>query len=203
MIELAHKIIREQIAKFNGGYKSPEEIDNAIYRSILDFYNLLFAPKINSQELSRYVKEQVCNISGSNQFSLNPDYSRHIIIKSNYEGGVHEGEILEEREYLDRINSVILEPDLKHPIARIKGAIIEFYPNDAGNYILSYYRSPIKPKFNYTISGGRNINFTPSGSIELDINQNSLNNVLVGALGYLGVSLEKESLLLEKQVSGN
>tara|TARA_R110000772_G_scaffold261411_1_gene379871 strand:- start:72 stop:683 length:612 start_codon:yes stop_codon:yes gene_type:complete len=203
VIELAHKIIREQIRKYRAGYKSPEEIDNALYRSLIDFYNLLFMPKINSQELSRYIKEQVCNISSTNSFSLAPDFNKPIIIKSNYVGNVYEGEILEEREYLDRINSAILTPDLEFPIARILNGNIEFFPSDAGNYIFSYYRSPVKPKFNYTVPDGRNVVYTSVGSIDLDINPNSINNVIVGSLGYLGISLKEDSLLLEKQVSGN
>jgi len=203
VVELAHKIIREQIRKYSGGYKSPEEIDNALYRGLMDFYNSLFFPKINSQELSRYLKEQVCNISSSNIFSINPDFNKPVIIKSVVGANTYEGDILEEREYLDRVNSVILTPDLEHPIARIKGNEIEFHPSDAGNFIFSYYRSPIAPVYAYTTPGGRNIVYNPVGSVDLDVNPNSLNGVVVGALGYLGISLKEEGLLLEKQVSGN
>lgn len=203
MIELAHEIIKEQIRKYSGGYKSPGEIDNALYRGLMDFYNGLFFPKINSQELSRYLKEQVCNISTSNVFSLNPDFNKPSIIKSVVGANIYEGDILEEREYLDRLNSSILTPDLEHPIARIKGNEIEFFPSDEGNFILSYYRSPVEPVFAYTVSGGRNITYNPIGSVDLDINPNSLNGVVSGALGYLGISLKEEGLLLEKQLSGN
>lgn len=203
MIDLVHSMVREQIRKYSGGYKSPGEIDNALYRALMDFYNSLFFPKINSQELSRYLKEQVCNISSSNAFSLNPDFSKPSIIKSVVGANIYEGDVLEEREYLDRLNSSILTPDLEHPIARIKENEIEFFPSDAGNFILSYYRSPVKPIFNYTITGGRNIVYDPAGSVDLDVNPNSINNVITGALGYLGISLKEESLLLEKQVSGN
>jgi len=203
MIELAHEIIKEQIRKYSGAYKAPGEIDNALYRGLMDFYNGLFFPKINSQELSRYLKEQVCNISSTNIFSLNADFNKPVIIKSVVGANTYEGVILEEREYLDRVNSVILTPDLQYPIARIIGNNIEFYPKDAGNFILSYYRSPIVPIYAYTVSGGRNITYNPVGSVDLDVNPNSLNNVTVGALGYLGISLKEESLLLEKQVSGN
>lgn len=203
MIELVHSIIREQIRKYSGGYKSPGEIDNALYRALMDFYNSLFFPKINSQELSFYLKEQVCNISTTNIFAMNADFNKPVIIKSVVGANTYEGDILEEREYLDRINSVILTPNLEHPIARIIGGNIEFHPSDAGNFIFSYYRSPVKPIFNYTITGGRTIVFEPAGSVNLDVNQNSINGVIIGALGYLGISLKEEGLLLEKQVSGN
>lgn len=204
MIEIAHSIIREQIRKFNGGYKSPEEIDNALYRSEIDLYNSFFYPLINKEEASFYLKEQSCNISSSNVFDLNADYSRYAIIKSLVGSNIYEGPVLEENEYLDRVNSLILAPDLENPIARIVGKKIEFYPSDAGNFVLSYYRSPSVPKYGYNVAGnGRDITYDAGTSTDLDIRESSLNTVIVRALGYLGISLEKESLLIEKQVSGN
>ncbi len=204
MIQLAHKIIREQMRKYRAGYKTPEEIDNALYRGLMDFYNNLFTSRANSQQLTRYVKEQACNITSTNQFALNTDYNRPIIIKSLVGQSQHEGDILAENEWLDRLNSVMLAPDLEHPIARIIGTNIQFFPSDAGNFVLVYYRSPVAPVFAYTVAGnGRDITYNPTGSVDVDVNQNSLSNVIVNALGYLGVSLKDESLLLDKQINGN
>lgn len=204
MIQLAHTIIREQLRKYKAGYKSPTEIDNALYRGLLDFYNSLFSAN-DSQQLSRYVKEQVCNISSTNVFAIGADFNRPIIIKSIVGALQYEGEILAENEWLDRLNSVILEPDLQHPIARITGISnttqnIEFYPSDAGNFVLVYYRSPTKPVYNYTVAvNGRDITFNPTGSVDLDVHVNSINNVIVRAIAYLGISLKDESSLLERQ----
>jgi len=204
MVQLAHTIIREQIRKYKAGYKSPAEIDNALYRGLLDFYNSLFLSGSDSQPLSWYLTELACNISGSNSFDLPANYGRPAAIYSTVSSVRKEGDILSENEYLDRSESLIIPPTLSRPIARIIGKKIEFYPSDAGNYTLSYYRVPIKPIFNYTVAiNGRDISYNPTGSVDVDVNNSSLNNVIVIAMGYLGVSLRDESLLLEKQLNGN
>jgi hypothetical protein len=204
MIQLAHSIIREQIRKYKAGYKSPGEIDNALYRGLLDFYNSLDKSDRDSQQLSWYLFEMPCNISGSNSFTLPATYGSPAAIYSIVSGARKEGDILAENEYLDRIQSLIIPPTLTRPVARIIGKQIEFYPSDAGNFVFSYYRAPVEPVWNYTVAAnGRDLIYNPTGSIELDVNPPSLNNVIVRAMGYLGVSLKDESLLLERQINGN
>lgn len=204
MVQLAHSIIREQIRKYRAGYKSPGEIDHALYRGLLDFYNSLFNSGNDSQPLSWYLVELPCNISGSNSFNLPVNYGRSAAIYSVVSSIRKEGDILAENEYLDRMQSLIIPPTLSNPVARIIGKKIEFYPSDSGNYILSYYRSPLSPVFNYTVAvNGRDIVYNPTGSVDVDVNLPSLNNVIVRALGYLGISLNDQELLLEKQLNGN
>lgn len=203
MIDLAHNIIREQIRKYRAAYKTPEEIDNALYRGLIDFYNGLFKSQQNSQQVSRYLKEQTCNVTSTNVFALNSDFNRPVTINSTVSGQIYEGEILAENEWLDRKNSFILAPTLQQPIARIVGTNIEFYPADAGNYKLVYYRSPVQPKYNYTVAvNGRDITYNPSGSVDVDVNPSALNDVIVRALGYLGVSLNDQGLIVERQLNG-
>lgn len=203
MIDLTHKIVREQIRKYRAAYKTPEEIDNALYRGLIDFYNGLFKSKQNSQQLSRYVTEQTCNITTSNVFTLNSDFNKPISITSTVSGQVYEGEILSENEWLDRKNSFILPPTSQQPIARIKGTSIEFYPSDSGNYKLVYYRSPVQPKFNYTVAAnGRDVTYNATNSVNVDVNPSALNDVIVRALGYLGVSLNDQGLIVERQLNG-
>jgi hypothetical protein len=204
MIELAHKVVREQIRKYRAAYKSPAEIDNALYRGLIDFYNDLFKSKQNSQHLTRYLKQQVCNISSANSFTLNSDFSRPVNIYSTVSGQRHEGDILSENDWLDRVQSSIIFPDLQNPIARIIGTNIEFYPSNAGNFTLVYYRAPLKPVFNFTVAGnGRDITYNPTGSVQLDINEPAFDDVVVRSLGYLGVSLNDQGLLVERQLNGN
>jgi hypothetical protein len=204
MIELAHKVIREQIRKYRAAYKSPEEIDNALYRGLIDFYNDLFKSKQNSQQLSRYLKEQVCNISGTNIFDLEADFHKPVNVISVVGGFPYEGDILSETEWLDRIKSLIIPPTLQNPIARIIGDKVEFYPSDAGNFKLVYYRAPEKPVFAYTVDvNGRDITYNPVGSVDLDINEPAFDDVVVRAIGYLGISLSDQGLLVERQLNGN
>lgn len=203
MIDLVHKIIREQIRKYRAAYKTPEEIDNALYRGLIDFYNGLFKSKQNSQQLTRYLVEQTCNISSTNVFPLSSNFNRPVGIISTVSGQQYEGDVLSENEWLDRKNSFIVPPTLQFPIARIVGSNVEFYPSDAGNYKLVYYRSPVQPKFSYTISNNRDIIYTSVGSVDVDVNQPALNDVIVRAIGYLGVSLNDQGLLVERQLNGS
>lgn len=200
MIQKAHDIIRDQIRKFNGGYKSPEQIDRALYRGLLDYYNTLFEGN-NTQRYNYYLTEFPCNISGSNRFDLPENFKEEENIYSLYEGGKHEGDILTDTEYLDRIDSTLLAPDLEHPIARIIGKKIEFFPSDSGNFVLTYYRVPIVPKYAYTTPNGRDIVFDEPNSIEIDIRESGFNEVVSNALGYLGISLQEQGLLAEKNLS--
>lgn len=192
MIELAHSLIREQIRKYNGGYKTPPEIDNALYRSLLDFYNEL------TQRRSRYLDEEQYNISGTNRFDLPEDFSKAVNVFSLVGAKRHEGDILTEIEFADRINSYILAPDVQNPVARIIGSSIDFYPEDAGNFVLSYYRTPFMPVFGYTVAeNGRDIIFDADTSVELDIDPTDINTVVRRSLFYLGVSLQEQGLVME------
>jgi hypothetical protein len=191
IIELAHSIVRDQIRKSGGGYKSPAQIDTALYRGLLDFLNGI------TTRPSRYLKEQPYNISGTNSFDLPEDFSRHANIFSLVDGQKYEGDVLDEMQFADRINSFILAPDLQNPVARIIGGKIEFYPDDAGNFILSYYRTPIKPVFGFDLVNGRNMVFDQETSTELDIDETDMNHIIARALFYVGISLKEESLLTE------
>ncbi len=190
MIELAHNIIRDQIRKYSGGYKSPEQIDVALYRSLMDFVQRTSRP-------SRYLKEQAYNISGTNSFNLPTDFYRHANIYSLINGKKHEGDVLDEMQFADRVNSHFLAPDLENPVARIIGSKIELYPIDAGNFVFSYYRTPIKPKYGYDLVNGRSIVFDPTTSTELDVDETDLNAVVSRSLFYLGISLKEETLVIE------
>lgn len=204
MIELAHKVIRQQIRKYRAAYKSPEEIDNALYRGLIDFYTDLFKAPSKSQRLSRYISEQACNISGSNKFALEADFYKPIGVISIVGSDQYEGDILAENEWLDRKNSLIIPPTTTKPIARVIGSDVEIYPSDPGNYKLVYYRIPVKPVYAFTVDGnGRDITYTSSGSVDLDIDASAFDDVVVRALGYLGVSLNDQGVLVERQLNGN
>lgn len=196
LIEEAHSIVRDQIRKFKASYQTPEQIDRALYRGLLDYYTSLFKTTDNVQKLNRYLKTATHNTAGT--FTLPADFQREVQVFSLYTGKEYEGDILTEQEFTDRRNSFILTPDYTRPIARIRGGQIEYLPAD-GNFILSYYREVIKPVFAYTVSV-RDIIFDAENSVELDVDASALNRVLVNTMPYLGIALNEESLLMEKQV---
>lgn len=87
--------------------------------------------------------------AASNQFSDLPDnFVDHLtIFFKDAQNQLHEGDILSEHEFAERVDSAILTPDTDNPIARIVGNQIEFFPKPTGadtyNYVLSYKAFPV------------------------------------------------------------
>lgn len=113
-----------------------------------------------------YVENIDFNISSTNIFDLPSDFVEGITVFSRVGGNKYEGVILTEVEFLDRINSTLLQPTLEAPIARIYDNKIEFYPSDAGNYTLSYYKFPSNIRPVATIRDNK-IQVRPDVQVEL------------------------------------
>lgn len=72
LIQEAHSIVRDQIRKFKGAYQTPEQIDRALYRGLMDYYTSLFKTTDNVQKLNRYLKTVTHNTTGT--FTLPADF---------------------------------------------------------------------------------------------------------------------------------
>jgi hypothetical protein len=198
MIENAHKIIRDTIRKTLGSYVDPEQIDRALNRGLNDYVSGLLQQGVNAKPLplTRYVKA----VSVTNQ--IPEDFLKEITIISVADNTRYEGEILTEQEFYDRKNSVLVGPETEHPIARLysdnEGQKIEVLPA-GGNYLLSYYRTPIECKFAYTTPDNRRIVYDADNSVDIDCNVLALSDVISRALLYLGISLEAQNLVMEEK----
>ena len=87
-----------------------------------------------------------------------------------FNGVQYEGQILEDREFIDRKNSVIVISDTSNPIARIKDDKIEIYPAPTGGDVYTFTLPYIKfnPVARYEVNGtALDFSFTPS-SFALD-----------------------------------
>jgi hypothetical protein len=113
-----------------------------------------------------YVENVDYNISSTNIFGLPSDFVDGITVFSRVGNNKYEGVILTDKEFLDRINSSLLAPTLEAPIARIYDDKIEFYPSDAGNYTLSYYKFPSEKRPLATIKDNK-IEVRPEVEVEL------------------------------------
>lgn len=113
-----------------------------------------------------YVENVDYNISSTNVFALPSDFVEGITIFSRVGSNKYEGVILTEVEFLDRVNSSLLQPTLEAPIARIYDNKIEFYPADAGNYTLSYYKFPSEIRPLATVRDNK-IQVRPAVEVEL------------------------------------
>jgi hypothetical protein len=113
-----------------------------------------------------YVENVDYNISSTSIFDLPSDFVEGITIFSRVGNNKYEGVILTDVEFLDRINSSLLQPSLEKPIARIFDNKIEFFPADAGNYTLSYYKFPSDIRPVATVRNNK-IQVRPAVEVEL------------------------------------
>ncbi len=104
----------------------------------------------------------------------------------NYSGNIYEGQILEDREFIDRKNSVIIPATVTNPIARIHDNQIQFYPVPTGPNTYSFTLPYIKfnPVARYSVDGNDlTFEFKPT-SYDLDINVYFLRPPLLATATY-------------------
>jgi len=100
-------------------------------------------------------------------------------------------EILNEDERADRLNSQIDPVSATDPIVEQIGfGIFQIYPTGIyANVKVNFYRRPVAPVMNYTVVGGRNIVYDPTGSVQLEWSEQWHNAVLIKGLESIGINL--------------
>jgi hypothetical protein len=138
-----------------------------ILTSSKDFFSTQFldVKEIKSEgKIKDYfqMKEASFAVSPGNGFKFNlpDDYVQGInIFLVDAQNNYYEGDILDEHEFAERLRSVILTPDLEHPIARIVNHKIEFYPSENGgaeiDYVLAYRAFPTLQRPLFKIEDGK------------------------------------------------
>lgn len=165
--ELPEDFVKEiSVASVIGGQKyegimvSPDKFFSRVIEDLI--------PDMNQGKRLNYlyVDNTDYNISVTNIFDLPSDFVEGITVFSRVGANKYEGVILTDVEFLDRINSTLLAPTLQAPIARIYDNKIEFFPSDAGNYTLSYYKFPSERRPMATIKDNK-IQVKPAVEVEL------------------------------------
>lgn len=104
--------------------------------------------------------------------------------------------MINEDERGDRLNSQIDPPLITAPVGEMIGIRqIQLYPSvDLYTGTVSYMRRPIKPYYNYSIVGGRVIDYNPIGSIQLEWRDTDINAILLKALASIGINLSDQEV---------
>jgi hypothetical protein len=103
--------------------------------------------------------------------------------------------VVNEEELQSRLESQVVPVALTGPIAVINsGKQIQLFPDTAQNGFVFYFRRPLAPIYNYTQSG-RTITYNPTGSQDLEWGEQDINNILVKALSYAGVSMSSNDIV--------
>jgi hypothetical protein len=121
--------------------------------------------------------------------------------------------MINEDEIADRLNSQINPPTIIAPVAQMFTEIIsnntppnppynssvsyniQLYPKvDEYTGFINYMRRPIKPVYAYNVVG-RNIQYIPQQSIQLEWRTTDINAILLKALSSLGINLGDQEVM--------
>jgi hypothetical protein len=220
LIKDAHDFIRSIIKKNKGGFVSPADIDIAINRGVSDWMN---AALYKFQRTGKFeydhllVKKKIFTVESSTsvQSIAQDDYVQGLTIFINPNSNVlKEGTIYDWDEFLEIKNSAILAPNTLYPAATIfvqeESSVnvpkIEFAPVPPGGityeYTLVYMRRPKKGVYAFTTSNG-NFTYSPTGSIDIDIDERYFSDIATRALMYLGISLKDADVASTEAMKDN
>lgn len=181
-----HDDIRSQLKKYNSYFVSPEDIDKAINKARIDIVQAIITA--HEQSSDRNIGDQDLLVlhpfSGSAEIRTLP--SDIFKISSVYDNDA-EGDILDDKRFNDRLNSVILPPISSRPIATIYNETgvgkIRIVPASTTHKI-KYWKIPVACVYNYTSTAGV-VTHNPTGTIDLDLPMSQFSNVVNRALIYL------------------
>lgn len=89
----------------------------------------------------------------------------------NIETKPKEVDFLTDAEWSDRMNSVVVMPELKYPIAKMGSGKIQFAPKGLRVVDFTYLREPVTPILAYTIDGNNDYVYDAANSVQFDFPQ--------------------------------
>jgi hypothetical protein len=199
-ISLLHNDIRSQIKKHNSAFVGPLDIDFAINKSQYDVLDLIIAEYESGGKRSSADQDllKLHLFSGTaEERSLPSDvYKLSTVFLSD-----SEGDILDDKRFNDRLNSIIIPPSASRPIATVynDGASkIRIVPS-ASTHRIKYWVVPVVAKYNFTQTDGV-ITYNPTGSVDVGFPMSEYTRILNRTLFYLGIpSVNADVANLEKQ----
>jgi len=83
----------------------------------------------------------------------------------------------------------------RYAIASFVGDTLVFKPKNIGVVELNYLRKPIDPFWSYTLDQSGRPVYDPINSVDLEVPDRSVNEVVMMAASYLGINLRDKSLI--------
>ena len=163
-----HTAIRFYLNKEQGGWASPEEIDDngqlgqmAWYVACLPYYGK--DQKFN-EPLSTFYTKQLFTTASDGKITLPtndtviPCYESLAVVNVSYYDGTRQRykgvKLLPEDQISERLDSQTLMPTVTNPAGEdVKGGIIQLYPLAVMSGNVTYLRLPAKPNFVYSQAG--------------------------------------------------
>lgn len=206
-IQDIHNFILLLLNKHNTGYSTPSEIDDALDRAQIWYFNRVYgnieeyqpgrpSPRVAygmtiavHDHLAPFKNIYTSASTSTGLVTLPSDYM-HLIHVSNYNVSVP---VLSEDELSYRMSSYIAAPTSNEPVAIISGkGKVQLYPKQQYSTLeIHYLERPAKPVFGFTQSG-RTITYDSGTSTQMEWNEPALNAIIMRAVQYLGVNLEDQ-----------
>lgn len=199
-IELIHNDIDSQTKKHNSAFVTPLDIDFAINKAQYDILDLVISEYELNQRRSS-ADQELLKFHSFSSVAEERTLPNDVYKLSAVFLGDNEGDILDDKHFNDRLNSVILPPSNLRPIATVYNdgaAKIRILPS-ATTHKIKYWKVPISASFKYTHTDGVVV-FNPVGSVDVGFPMSEYTRILNRTLFYLGIpSVNADVANLEKQ----
>lgn len=204
-IDIVHSWINFITNKAQGSYFSPQEIDDALDRAQMKYFNEQYAQYALAQKIQdslspfKAIYTFLTSDSPAGLVTAPSTYQYllggHIIIVDGAHNRYRSLKVLSEDELGYRLDSQLRPVSLTRPVATIAGPReIQLYPKQPMAGELFYLRRPLAPVFAFT-QAGRVITYDDSTSVQLEWAESELSEIIIRALEFLGVSIGDQGLL--------
>ena len=179
------------------GYHSPEEIINAVHESSLNIFNELVVEfertKTIGDDLSPFmVGPSALTLNGSGQVNKPSDYKHWIALT---EGTTDvDIDVVDHGMISNRRNDPLCPPASGYAICCFYKTVIQFYPTTISNVKITYFKTPVKPTWAYTIVNDRFV-YDDTNSVDIEWKENIHPRLRAKALEYLGINLREADLV--------
>jgi hypothetical protein len=199
-IELIHNDIDSQIKKHNSAFLRPVDKDLAINKAQYDVLDLIITEYESNQRRSS-ADQDLLKLHTFTDVVEERTLPSDVYKLSTVFLGDAEGDLLDDKHFNDRLNSVILPPSASRPIATVYNdgaAKIRILPA-ANTHKIKYWKVPVTAVFAYTQTDGV-VTYNPTGSVNVGFPMSEYTKILNRTLFYLGIpSVNADVANLEKQ----
>lgn len=197
-----HSFITFLTGKGQTGYHSPEEIDEAVHESSLNIFNQLVDQfeKTNaiSDDLSPFmIGPFAITLNGSGQVTKPADYKHWIALTEGTAG--YPIDVVDHGMLAGRRNDPLCPPATGYAICAFYNTLIQFYPTTISNVKITYFKTPVKPEWAYTIVSDRFV-YNDTDSVDIEWKENRHPELRAKSLEYLGINLREADLVQFSQM---
>lgn len=182
-------------AKTNSGNtETLDQFNDNCFRSIMmpyekDHQTFIDTKKVSDFLRSYLVTDYIRQINPNSPIISYPTDLQHISSVGAYTNGKQvKVEKMENSEWREMLSSGLYPATKRFPKYQQIQNGIEVAPKDIGTVYLDYFRTPLKPLWNYTVVDGDPV-YNPATSVGLEISEFAFNNVSAYYFGFRGINL--------------